>query len=467
QPFGDESLVFDLTYFNVDSDSNPFGLVSNETGDLFDRIQVVDVDDEYPFDFEQFGLEAQWQINDHWSFTSITGYNEIDIAQRFDGDISAFDFLSVVANIDEEIFSQELRLTYDIDDFSVLVGAYYSDGDFGFGFSGSGLFPDPITGDFVPFSTITDNIEVITQQAIFSKVHWDITDDWHLDFGVRLNREERDTDNFADNNGAVSDLSASETFSTVIPSFAVTYDLNSSTSVGVSYARGVQAGGIAFAVFLGQSQPYDEEYTDNYEAFVRYSSEDGEFMVNANVFYVDWTDQQVTTTPAGGFPGFDDLVENAGESSIRGIEVEVEWQATPALMTFVSLALNKTEFEAFVLNGVDFSGTRFPQSPKSNFALGFIYQGNSGFYASSTFSYVDSTFTDLQAPQDTEISSRSLLSARVGYEWEDWQFYVWGENLLDDEYELGLFDGSAFGLNSAYGRLGEPRILGIGVDVSW
>ncbi|MEM0911736.1 MAG: TonB-dependent receptor plug domain-containing protein, partial [Pseudomonadota bacterium] len=47
QPFGDESLVFDLTYFNVDSDSNPFGLVSNETGDLFDRIQVVDVDDEY------------------------------------------------------------------------------------------------------------------------------------------------------------------------------------------------------------------------------------------------------------------------------------------------------------------------------------------------------------------------------------------------------------------------------------
>ena len=45
--------------------------------------------------------------------------------------------------------------------------------------------------------------------------------------------------------------------------------------------------------------------------------------------------------------------------------------------------------------------------------------------------------------------------------------YLWGTNLLDDQYELGLFDGRAFGLGGAYGRMADPRAVGAGIDVGW
>ncbi len=80
--------------------------------------------------------------------------------------------------------------------------------------------------------------------------------------GVRLNRETRRNDNFADNNGLTSDLNAEKTFSQVLPSGSFAYSLTPSTSLGASYARGYKAGGFAFAVFLGVAEAYGEEFTD-------------------------------------------------------------------------------------------------------------------------------------------------------------------------------------------------------------
>ena len=467
QPLGDESLVFDLTYTTVDSDSNPFGLVvSPPGGDLFDRLQPYNVDDQYPSEFEQLSLEAVWQINDNLTLTSVTGSNEIDVLQVFDGDLTPFPFLAVTSIIEEELFSQEFRLNYSADQFNVLVGLFYSDGDYTRGFSGVGIFPDGM-GGVRPFNTTTRNKENIEQTAVFAKVDWDVSDTVSIEAGVRANREKRSNDNFANNNGLISDLQADESYDQIIPSLALSYNLTDHTAVGASYAKGVQSGGIAFAVFLGQSGSYEEEFTDNYELFLRHQSEDGNLVVNANLFLIDWKDQQVTATVPGGFPGFDDLVNNAGKSSVQGLEIELEWQASEQLEFFTSLGFTDSEFDEFVLNGVDLAGRAFPSSPEYNLAIGFDYQSDSGFFAAGTFSYVDKTYTEISAPAATEISERTLLSSRVGYQADNWRAYLWGQNLLDDEYEFGLFDGATFGLPGAYGRVGHPRTVGLGVEFKW
>ena len=44
---------------------------------------------------------------------------------------------------------------------------------------------------------------------------------------------------------------------------------------------------------------------------------------------------------------------------------------------------------------------------------------------------------------------------------------VWGANLLDDDYEVGLFDGTLLGFPGAYGRVGDPRTIGVGTDFGW
>ena len=68
----------------------------------------------------------------------------------------------------------------------------------------------------------------------------------------------------------------------------------------------------------------------------------------------------------------------------------------------------------------------------------------------------------------TRLSSRELLSGRFGYRLDaGWSVYAWGTNLLDDDYELYLADGTNFGIPAAYGRVGDPRTVGVGVDLGW
>lgn len=148
--------------------------------------------------------------------------------------------------------------------------------------------------------------------------------------------------------------------------------------------------------------------------------------------------------------------------------MESELYVSRDLQFFASLGLNDSEFRDFVLDGVDLSGRRFPNSPGWNTSLGVGWQPASGPFASSTFSFTDTAYTEIFAPDITRLSSRNLLSGRFGYRFaEGWSIYAWGTNLLDDEYELGLFDGTAFGLPGAYGRVGDPRTVGIGTDFGW
>ena len=470
RPRADDRVAVDLTWLHNDSDSNPFALVgpNPRTGaELFDRQQNYSRLDEYPFTFDLVNLEASAALTDRWSLTSVTGYSAFDLAQRFDGDLSEFDFLNVDSFGKDTVASQEVRATYGGDAVDAIAGLFVSQGDYGSGFSGVGIFPDGM-GGVAPFNSRTDLNEQVDQFAVFGRAEWAMGDRLLATAGLRLNRETRGTDNFADNNGFVSELTGEETFDQLIPSASLSYSITPDTSIGASYARGFQAGGIAFAVFLGQAESYGEEYTNNYEFFLRHRSADGRITLNANVFSIDWFDQQVPYTPPGGFPQFDQFIANVGQSRLQGFEVESELYVSRDLQFFASLGLNDSEFRNFALDGVDLSGRGFPNSPGWNTSLGVGWQPAAGLFASSTFSFTDTAYTEIFAPDITRLSSRNLLSGRFGYRFaEGWSIYAWGTNLLDDEYELGLFDGTAFGLPGAYGRVGDPRTVGIGTDFDW
>ena len=470
RPRADDRVAVDLTWMHNDSDSNPFALVAPNprTGsELYDREQNYSRLDEYPFTFDLVNLEASVELTDRWSLTSVTGYSAFDLEQRFDGDLSEFDILNVDAAGADTLASQEVRATYSGGAVDAVAGVFVSQGDYGFGFHGVGFFPDGM-GGVMPFNSTSDLNEEVDQLAVFGRAEWTMGDRLLATAGLRLNRETRGTDNFVDNNGFVSDLTAEETFQQLIPSASLSYSLTPSTSVGASYARGYQAGGIAFAVFLGQAESYGEEFTNNYEFFLRHRSADGRITLNANIFSIDWFDQQVPYTPPFGFPGFDQFIENVGESHLQGFEVETELYISRDLQMFAALGVNDSRFDDFVLDGVDLSGRSFPNSPGWNTSLGIVWQPAAGWFAGSTFNYTDSAYAEIAAPDLTQMTTRELLSGRFGYRFaEGWSIYAWGTNLLDDDYELGLFDGRQFNLPTAYGRLGDPRAVGVGVDFGW
>ena len=469
RPFADDRLTFDLTWLHNSSDSNPFSLVVGDPVagiDLFDREQLVNRLDVYPSLFDFVNLEANWLLNDRWSVTSVTGYGKFGFDQTYDGDTSSFDLLGVEAYGDDTMASQDLRITYLGNSVDALVGFYYSQGKYAYGFNASGIFPDGM-GGFVPFLRRTALQEEVDQTAVFGRVEWSIGEHVLATGGIRFNRETRASDNFALNFGIPSTINGDETFNQAIPSASVSYAFSETTSIGVSYARGFQAGGIAFASFLGQAASYDEEFTNNYEVFVRHRAADGRLTLNGNVFVVDWYDQQVPYTPPFGFPGFDIFIGNVGRSGVTGFEIESEYHLSRTVNVFASLGVTDSEFEEFILDGNDLSGMHFPQAPAWNAAFGLGWQADSGWFGSGSYSYVDESYTEISAPRLTAMSDRSLLDGRFGYRFSGWSIYAWGTNLLDDDYELGVFDRAVFGSPGVYGRVGDPRAAGVGMEYGW
>lgn len=343
---------------------------------------------------------------------------------------------------------------------------FHTRADHGYGIRAMGIFPDGM-GGVAPFDNRTSLREEVDQTSAFGHVNLSLSRRAMATAGIRINQETRRTDNFADNNGFVSDLAGDQTFDQLIPSVSLSYSLTGTTSVGASYARGYQAGGMSFAAFLGQANAYDEEYTNNYEVFVRHRTNDGRLTLNANVFSIDWYDQQVPFTPDFGIPQFDIFVANVGESTVRGVEVESEYYFTRNLELFASVGLVDSQFQSFNLDGVDLSGMSFPRSPDWNASIGLGWHADGGWFAYGTYGYTGSSYPDLAAPGLTTMSARNVLGVRGGYRFKGCAIYAWGTNLLDSDYEIGLFDGRLFGIPEAYGRVSEPRVVGLGIEYSW
>lgn len=469
RPRADDSLRFDLTWLRSDSDSIPWGYHMEDPSrgiEMEDRIQVWNREDAYPSDVNLLNLEAHIDVGERWAIDAVVGASEFDGAQLFDADFTPFDILNVDAWSTDDVTSQELRASYRGPVVNLLLGAFHSESEFGYGFGGVGFFPDA-TGNIVPFNRTTRLIEDVEQTDVFGRIEWDATDRLHFTGGVRLSRDSRHNLNFADNNGFVSELDAQKDFDQVLPSASVTFDVASNTSLGASYARGFKAGGFAFGVFLGVAEPYDEEFTDNVEFFLRHRTADGRMILNANVYRIDWTDQQIPYTPPFGFPGFDSLVANAGKSRLQGLEVETEVFVSNALSLFASFGVADSEFVQFVLDGVDYAGRALPQAPEWNGSVGLNWRSPAGWFAGGTLSYADEAYSELAAPEVTRLRTRTLLDGRFGYRRGGWALYAWGKNLLDHQYEVSLFNGAPFGLPGAYGIYGPPRSAGVGIDFNW
>src|SRR5690606_17779846 len=90
----------------------------------------------------------------------------------------------------------------------------------------------------------------------------------------------------------------------------------------------------ALAQLLAQGlDKFEEEKTWNYEFGVKSDWLDGRMRVNANVFYIDWTNQQLTQTGPvlrkNGSLFSTSYTTNVGESEVKGFELESQWAFAP------------------------------------------------------------------------------------------------------------------------------------------
>lgn len=421
--------------------------------------------------------------------TSITAYRDLDY--NFLSDFLGVPLTDVTIGslnaIDErsQQYSQEFRIAGVAQDDRLdwVAGVYYirertrrddflqqdfdtATGGVPLGLSGQVLFPQDNTTD---------------GYAVFGEVTWHASDRLRLTAGARQSWDRKRVRlqgiDVTQTGLALRppplqqefDVSTSKRWNAFTPRFAVSYDVMDDAMVYVSAARGYKSGGFQGIPTDGvsASTPYDPEYAWSYEAGIKSRVLDGRAQINANVFYTDYTDLQVSQ-----LVGADRVVVgNAADAEVKGLEIE--WIALLAdglrfSGSYGYLDATFDRFDAPPASGGDMSGNRLPRAPKHklNLALQYEWPVAAGWemLARADWSYSSSFFFDprnrtFPAGGDRQ-GAYELLNARLALRRSDerLELALWGKNLTDELYKtyVGVFAP----LNQSFVTFGVPRTYG-------
>ncbi|MCW1887389.1 TonB-dependent receptor [Luteolibacter flavescens] len=459
RPAGNEQSVFDL---RVDLDrgrGNFFGQAYQLPGrDIFDRVVNVNDTATLPADRHAFVLRGRVELDDGWWVESESSYSKLDGTHFNDFDGSPLLDWFYVYTADETRLTESLRVGREGEGFRWLAGIYAEAAEYEFSFKGRGLGPVPAGRRFESVTT-----EEIGIAAAYGHGELELGRDIWLTGGLRLDHQSRDQVSAAQISGALRGRDEVDVSSTEwLPELGLEWRGDALTT-GAKISRAYRPGGAAVAPSLGTSQAYGPERGWELNLFAEHQGEHLRSTVRA---FHAWMDgQQVPYVAPGGFPVVDSFITNSGKSQRAGVEVEMEWRKGN-FAAGASAGYLHTEFDELVVNGVNRSGQAFPLAPEWNAALGIGWRPATGWFGEMTVQWADTSYAQIDSTAATKLEARTLLSARTGYRWQQVDAYVFGSNLLDEEYALSKNDYTAVGLPVS-GKLGMPCVIGTGVTIKW
>ena len=212
---------------------------------------------------------------------------------------------------------------------------------------------------------------------------------------------------------------------------------------------------------VGEHNDVDPEFMDAFELSYRSQWANRTFDLNGNVFYYDYSNQQVAQQIDPSLPAT--RIVNAGSSHSYGAEIEARWRPIAPLQMFASVGLLKTEFDEFVTSDGDFGGNEFPDAPGFTLAAGAMYKSKMGWFAGANVRYVDGYYSggdgDLSNDPLRLVDGYTTVDARAGWEWEHYTLTLFAKNLLDEEYITSVIPAQFS--DPAEATLGEERVVGV------
>lgn len=171
------------------------------------------------------------------------------------------------------------------------------------------------------------------------------------------------------------------------------------------------------------------------------------------------------------FTGAAFTLSNAGETTAQGLEIESTFYATPSLtLTFAGTFLD-VEYDSFPLSAFgDLSGEEVAGIPEIALSVSANYdwtwRGFDGFFRAD-YQYEDETqilddpvATAALAVRGNDTREVGLLNASIGVRKGNYEVFVWGRNLTEDEYLVSAFPSVAQP-GSFSGYPNAPRTYGL------
>lgn len=452
--------------------------------------------DEGNYDFEAendtefFGisLTADWTIGDY-VITSVTSFDDIEDFRPEETDDGPNDILTGELAVDQQTFSQELRVSWESEQWSWLAGLYYLNDeatdntafdilrDFRPALVGDDVncsAPPGNPGGFCPeqfvFKTKSGTDQEITSVAVYFDTTITLTEQLTLSAGLRYTDEEIEHDSFfffdepEAGNPAQPGFpgQADNDFDNITGRLVLDAQLADNFLLYGGITSGFKAGGIQST--SDGIAPYDEEKLLSYEVGYKSTFAAGRVRFNGSAFFYDYEDLQVFAFVIVNGLGFS-TISNAADAEIYGAEFELQWLPVDSLFLNLGVGILSTEYKDFVIPSGDFSGNEITMSPELTLNGLIQYdiplRDNGTLTLQTDFNYQDEVFFDaLNNPLLSE-DDYWLWNARVSWTSSDdtWEVAAFGRNLGDEEYMVYAFDLSFFGFNEE--MLGSPRSFGI------
>lgn len=409
----------------------------------------------------------------------------------------------------------------------------------------------PVVAGALPVSTVQDFEIDGETYAIFSQATWHLTDQLELTFGGRYTEEKRESNLFTRTTDmeAVSTLisTTNPRFIPVLPSLAafgyagtwaedpiqIANDILSAAFPGdigaplnpatkdelqstfreftpmaslawVMPERWLEDGFLNSAMVYGTwsngfksgfQEPFGQdglievapETLENFELGFKIDALDKSLRLNVALYSMTFENMQLITVSVDSANTLVVSSQNAGEATIDGGELELQWLPSENLMLTLNYSNNNYEFVEFddvdlvtlAKTGqqvaIDRSDEEFAVSPEETASLGIQYTFYSDrlgvitprldiSYKSEVYMGLDDDAWEVakRNPNLVYADAYTLIDARVSWfqPSNDLTLSAYVKNLTDERYDVGaVATGSSIGTNVQV--LGEPRIVGI------
>ena len=430
---------------------------------------------------DSFQLRLETSLSDSLDLTAFITYLDYSSSKPGDFDATSFRDIEVPYALSE---SNDIGGGFELSSnsdgpLSWVVGANFFEGD---AESDYDLRVGPVGGGNLPVSVGFAEYKN-TSYGAFGSFDYDLNDKLTLTLGGRYSYEKKENDLFTSSIGVLTfspvPASDSETWNEFTPKVTLTYDLGNGIVYG-TFASGFKSGGFNHPLRVGAV--IEPETIDMIEVGYKADLTDSLRLTSA-LFVYSYKDLQVTKA-AGDNASVS--TENATDSDIRGLDVDLTWAATDNLTFKINAEYLDTEYKDYetagrapntVLTGdptaigygfvfFNAKGEEMLRSPKlavyaavqyySSISIGGR-EGNLSL--NMNYAWKDDYVFDFEVDPliDVTQDAHGILNTRATLTVDNMTFSVWGKNLTDEKY---FFDKVVAATNNR-GNYGHPRTFGV------
>lgn len=453
-------------------------------------------------ELEGWSWLINWDVNDDLVLKYIGSSRESYSPTNIDFDNTALDIFDVPAEYNDDNTTHEVQISYVQDNYSVVGGVYYYDGescgnfDAILGFLGRAAFGVPgLTREV----TGCNNSE---SWAAYVQSSFDLSDKWSMTLGARFTDEEKTafvnnglvfsnlypssdwipgfvrpegqlvpqvlgTDTDGD---GVLDAPKSESWSRFTPRVGIEYQASKDLMFFASYSQGFKSG--TFNPRATVNEPaVDPEIVDSFELGMKSEWNDN-LRANITLFALDHKDRQyIGIVPGDNSTELNQFLANVAETSAKGIEAEITYAASDNLS--FDLALGYIDSKIEENNAVPpLLGLSNTPDYTFNLAANYVLESDIGDFVFNAGYYYRDDYRLFETSDLLLQDGYGTLNVSISWQNDEGNWYasLHGKNLGDKEYLVGGYDfvgvaddGSFLpglgGDQTLIGYYGDPRTV--------